>query len=235
VVNGRLSPALVKCWLNFLLPLPAYNPPVTEPDPPTQTEPGSTAATTPHAWRSPAAIAWFARVTLVFLTADLGLKYWAFNNVAGVPIRLEVGPRDMADDAVFMGRRDKTPKDKQSMKRADFLANVANLLEEMQVNLFERAKALRSDNTRTVDDRDEFEAFFKQPAVGENQPVPIHGGFALAHWCGDAEVENQINDDLGVTIRCIPNKGELPDCDERGTCIFTGQGSTKRGVFAKAY
>ncbi len=163
-----------------------------------------------------------------------GDKIWSWIK-KGVPVRLEVGPRDMADDAVFMGRRDKTPRDKQSMKRSEFIATVATLLEEMQGNLFERATALRSDNTRTIDDREDFEAFFAPPAVGENQPVPIHGGFALAHWCGDAQVEKQINDDLGVTIRCIPNEGELPECDEPGTCIFTGKPSAQRVVWAKAY
>lgn len=156
-----------------------------------------------------------------------GEKTWSWVK-KGVPIRLEVGPRDMANDAVFMARRDQSPKDKQAMPRQQFVAEVTKILDEMQQNLFERAKQMREDNTRVIDSKDDFYAYF----TPKNKEQPeVHGGFAMAHWCGDEAVADQIQSDLGVTIRCIPfDKGE-----GEGTCIFTGKPSAQRVVWAKAY
>ena len=156
-----------------------------------------------------------------------GEKVWGWIK-KGIPIRLEVGPRDMAEDSVFMGRRDKSPKDKASMKRAEFVANVASILDEMQKGLFERAKAMREEHTRAIDSKDDFYAYF----TPENGDDPgIHGGFALAHYNGDRAIEERIKGDLAVTVRCIP----LEDDEGPGTCIFTGEPSKQRVVWAKAY
>ncbi|MHC5114167.1 MAG: proline--tRNA ligase [Planctomycetota bacterium] len=161
-----------------------------------------------------------------------GEKVWSWIK-KGVPIRLEVGPRDMASDSVFMGRRDKAPKDKASVPRAELIATIADVLEEMQTNLLERARSLRQEHTRVIDSREEFEEFFRAPVAGDG-PTPIHGGFALAHWSGDPEVEEQVNDEMGVTIRCIPQE-PVDGADDAGTCPFSGQPSPRRVVWAKAY
>ena len=92
----------------------------------------------------------------------------------GVPLRLEIGPKDLAKDSVFMGRRD--TGEKKSITRAELLANVATLLEEIQTGLFQRAKQLRDAHIRSFTNLDEFKAWFKP----ENEERPeIHGGFAL--------------------------------------------------------
>jgi prolyl-tRNA synthetase len=159
-----------------------------------------------------------------------GDKIWSWIK-KGVPIRLEIGPRDVAADAVFVGRRDRGPKEKESMPRAAFVDGVVGMLDDMQATLLERARAFRETHTRVLDSREAFYEWFAAPASAGDGPTPAHAGFALAHWSGDAGVEKQINDDLGVTIRCIPIDGD----DEPGTCPFSGQPSRQRVVWAKAY
>jgi len=158
-----------------------------------------------------------------------GEKVWQWVR-KGVPVRLEIGPRDMEKDAVFAARRDRAPKDKQSIARGEFVASIATTLQSIQDGLFARAKAYRAENTRRIDSRDEFYAYFAAPKVPENAPTPIHGGFALTHFSGEVELEQKIKDELSVTVRCIPlEKGEP------GTCPFTGKPSAQRVVWAKSY
>jgi prolyl-tRNA synthetase len=174
-----------------------------------------------------------------------GDKTWQWVK-KGAPIRLEIGERDMADDSVFMARRDQDTKQKQAVKREDFLANVAEILQQIQDGLLEKAKAFRAEHTRIVNAKDKFYKFFTPPGTGNateeggDGAVPIHGGFALAHWNGDEAVADQVQKDLGVTIRCIPLEGELERCGfadaaGEGKCIFTGQPSKGRVVWAKSY
>jgi prolyl-tRNA synthetase len=92
----------------------------------------------------------------------------------------------------------------------------------MQKNLFDRANAFRAEKTRTIDSWDEFVAFFKEG----------RGGFALAHWDGTEETEQKINDELSVTIRCIPFDYEQSGS---GKCVVSGGSSKGRVVFAKSY
>ncbi len=154
-------------------------------------------------------------------------KMWGWVK-KGVPIRLEIGPRDIESGSVFVARRDKTRKERFSLPRGEFVAKVAGILQEIQDGLFERALAFREENTRRIDSKDEFYEFF----TPENRDKPeIHGGFALAHYNGRPEVERQIKDDLNVTVRCIPLEGDT----EPGRCIITGEPSPRRVVFAKAY
>ncbi|MEM1354605.1 MAG: proline--tRNA ligase [Planctomycetota bacterium] len=165
-----------------------------------------------------------------------GDKTWQWVK-KGAPIRLEIGQRDIAQDSVFMARRDQSPKDKQSIKRADLIADAADLLQSIQDGLLEKAKAFRAQHTRVVNARDKFYKFFT-PKQAE-QPE-IHGGFALAHWNGDEAIADQVQKDLGVTIRCIPLEGELErggfgEATGEGKCIFTGEPSRGRVVWAKAY
>ena len=158
-----------------------------------------------------------------------GEKVWQWVR-KGVPVRIEVGPRDMEKDSVFAARRDRAPKDKQSISRVEFVAEIATTLQSIQDTLFARAKACRTENTRRIDDRDEFYEFFAAPKVAENAPTPIHGGFALTHFSGEVELEQKIKDELSVTVRCIPlEKGEA------GRCPFTGKPSLQRVVWAKSY
>lgn len=159
-----------------------------------------------------------------------GDKNWEWIK-KGVPIRLEIGPRDIAQDAVSLARRDWPVREKRIIPRNQLVASVPNMLEEIQRTLFHRAHRFRKEHTHCIDSKDDFYAFFtpKNP----DQPE-IHGGFALTHWSGDPEVEEKIAEDLGVTIRCIPFASDLISL-EPGTCPFTGKPSPQRVVWAKAY
>ena len=153
-----------------------------------------------------------------------GEKKW-YHVKRGVPLRLEIGPRDIAENKVFVGRRDQ-PKS-TGMDRQELVANVINMLDEMQQGMFDRALQIRKDNTHEVNSLDEFKKFF----TPKNAKRPeIHGGFAYCHFVDCDEVE-QICKDLKVTIRCIPLEGN----EAKGTCIFTGQPSQGRAIFAKSY
>lgn len=145
----------------------------------------------------------------------------------GVPLRLEVGPRDVAKDSVFMGRRDLGPKEKTAMERTAFVASVSSILGDMQTNLYTRATAHRQEHTVQINSTDEFRDFF----TPKNTDKPeIHGGFAMAHW-NPAAMNHALLEQLKVTPRCIPLAGEK----EPGKCLFTGEPSTQRIVFAKSY
>jgi prolyl-tRNA synthetase len=160
-----------------------------------------------------------------------GEKSWSWIK-KGVPIRVEIGPRDIAQDSVFVARRDQPPSSKQSVPRATFIAGIAALLDEIQDNLLRRAREHQSAHTRIIDSKDEFYAFFTSgSSVGEDEREPAHGGFALSHWSGEPEVEAKIKADLSVTLRCIPLEGQA----EPGTCPFSGKPSPRRAVWAKAY
>jgi prolyl-tRNA synthetase len=152
---------------------------------------------------------------------NAGEKGWQWVK-KGIPLRVEIGPRDMESGAVFVARRDKSAKEKYGQPRAGFIAGVAGVLEEMQKNLFDKALAFRAENTREIDTWEEFISFFKEG----------RGGFALAHWDGTEETEQKINDELSVTIRCIPFDYESGGA---GKCVVSGHPSKGRVVFAKSY
>jgi len=158
-----------------------------------------------------------------------GEKVWHWVR-KGVPLRLEIGPRDMDKDAVFAARRDRAPKDKQSIARGEFVAQIAATLQSIQDGLLARATAFREQHTRRIDTRHEFYEFFTTQREEEGKPTPIHGGFALTHFSGEVELEQKIKDELSVTVRCIPLEKSEP-----GTCPFTGKPSPQRVVWAKAY
>jgi prolyl-tRNA synthetase len=162
-----------------------------------------------------------------------GDKAWSWIK-KGVPLRVEVGPRDIAQNCVFVARRDRPHKEKKSVARDEFVATIATVLGDIQSSLTERARVFREQNLRTIDDKNEFLAYFT-PDTKPGQPTPIHGGFALTHFAGDSELEESIKKEHGVTVRCIPNPGELPDSEAPGTCPFTGKPSERRLLWAKAY
>ena len=143
----------------------------------------------------------------------------------GVPLRVEVGPKDIAKNGVFVGRRDdgsNTPHN-----RDEFVANISQLLTSMQDNLFNRALEHRKQNTVTIDSLEEFKKYFTPK---DEEKPEAHGGFAMCHFVDEPEIEGILKD-LKVTVRCIPFEGN----EEAGKCIFTGKPSQKRGIFAKSY
>jgi prolyl-tRNA synthetase len=136
----------------------------------------------------------------------------------GVPVRIAIGSRDLEQNVVELARRD--TKQKQSVS-ADGLADyIENLLEEIQQNLFERARVYRDSHITEVNSWDEF------VEVLENK-----GGFVSAHWDGTPETETLIKEKTKATIRCIP----LDAKDETGVCILSGKPSQRRVLFAQAY
>jgi len=156
-----------------------------------------------------------------------GVKNWDWIK-KGVPIRVEIGPRDLEKNAVIVSRRDQPIKTKESMSIQEFVATVPEILTSIQQNLLDRAMKFRDENTRVIDSKKEFYDFFTPKNAAKPE---IHGGFALAHWNGSRELEEQIKNDLKVTIRVVP----FNDPSEAGKCIFTGEPSTQRVVWAKSY
>jgi prolyl-tRNA synthetase len=146
----------------------------------------------------------------------------------GIPLRVEIGSRDIAQNAVYVGRRDQAPNKKSSFSRDQFVAEITAILDEIQENLFQRALAFQKKHTVEIEDRKTFYEFF----TPENQNKPeIHGGFAISGWCGSDGCESKLKEDLTVTIRCIPFENEKV----KGRCICCGKQSGRQVVFAKAY
>ena len=156
-----------------------------------------------------------------------GVKNWEWIK-KGVPLRVEIGPRDLEKNAVEVSRRDQAVKTKESMPVEEFVARVPEILGSIQNSLYQRAKEFRDANTRVIESKKDFYDFFTPKNAAKPE---IHGGFALAHWNGSREVEEQIKNDLKVTIRVVP----LNDSPEPGKCIFTGEPSARRVVWAKSY
>ena len=148
-----------------------------------------------------------------------GEKKWQWVK-RGVPLLVEVGPRDIAGGEFKPLRRDVAGKG-EATSREKFIATVADTLTQIQQTLFDRAAAARDDATVNIDTWQEFERFFAEDAPG---------GFAHCHFVDTPEIEKKLKP-LKVTARCIP----IAAADEPGKCLFTGQPSARRGVFAKAY
>lgn len=145
----------------------------------------------------------------------------------GVPLRLEVGPRDVQGDSVFMGRRDRAPKDKAGIKRSELVGTLPQILDDMQQGLLRRAEAFKKEHTHEINSFKDFKDFFTPRDADKPE---IHGGFALAHWTPDPATLEKLKE-LKVTARCIPMEGDRSP----GTCIFSGKPSKQRIVFAKNY
>lgn len=146
-----------------------------------------------------------------------GFKF-AEHELKGVPVRLGIGNRDLEKGQVEVARRDTQEKSSQPL---DSIADhVEKLLEDIQHNLFTRAKAFRDERITKVDNMDDFKSVLDEK-----------GGFVLAHWDGTTETEKKIKDQTKATLRCIPLDGEL----ENGKCVLTGKDSKQRVLFARAY
>jgi len=136
----------------------------------------------------------------------------------GIPVRLALGPRDLAQNSIELARRDLKTKEVVSMDGLE--TRIKEMLDEIQSSLYNKAKTFLNQRTYTVDSWDEF------IDVLENKQ-----GFAYAHWDGTGETETKIKEMTKATIRCIPLENE----EESGSCILTGAPSTQRVLFAKSY
>lgn len=151
-----------------------------------------------------------------------GAKNWEWIK-KGVPIRLEMGPRDITSRSIAVCRRDQGAKAKEIVGKEEFLRNVTSELHEVQTSLLKRATDMRDANTKKLETMEEFKAYFAEGAPG---------GFALMHWAGSNEEEDQIAKEMKVTIRCVPLGDEYA---EEGKCFLTGKPSARRVIFARSY
>ncbi|HEV3220338.1 MAG TPA: His/Gly/Thr/Pro-type tRNA ligase C-terminal domain-containing protein, partial [Candidatus Acidoferrales bacterium] len=137
----------------------------------------------------------------------------------GVPVRIELGPKDLAANSAMLARRDRPGREGKSPASMDGIAaSVGKLLEEIHASLHAKALAFREAHTREPKDYAEF----KQA---------VESGFALAFWCGSAECEAKIKEETRATMRCIP----LEQKGGEGKCIFCGKTAKERAIFGKAY
>lgn len=156
-----------------------------------------------------------------------GEKNWEWIK-KGVPLRIEIGPREVESQTVALARRDKPHKEKHNLSKIELLDSVKGLLDEIQDNYFNQALAYRDQNLYThLKTLDELKQFFTPKNLEKPE---IHGGFVLAKWCGDEETE-KVLDELKVTIRCLP----LKQSGTEGKCILTGRPATLDAIFAKSY
>ncbi|MCS6789617.1 MAG: proline--tRNA ligase [Bacteroidia bacterium] len=145
---------------------------------------------------------------------------WKFNEweLKGVPLRFTIGPRDLAQGSVEVVRRHDGQKTTYS--QAETLAQAKRWLDQIQQELFQRAKHRIEQNTHRIDSYRTMQEILEEK-----------GGFILAHWDGTTETEVAIKEETGATIRCIP----LDSVEEEGKCIYTGRPSQRRVLFARAY
>lgn len=145
---------------------------------------------------------------------------WKFSEyeMKGVPLRIEIGPRDVKNNQVVLVRRDTGEKMVISQDALD--VKIGEVLEDIQRNMFTQARAFVEKNTREVHSFDEFK-----------ETIENKKGFVKANWCGSTECELAIKDETMATIRCIPFEGSEPD----GGCVHCGNRATKKVIFARSY
>jgi prolyl-tRNA synthetase len=145
---------------------------------------------------------------------------WKFNQweLKGVPVRIEIGPRDLKQDQVTLARRD--THEKTTAKQDEAVEAVENLLEKIQENLYSKAKKTLEEKTTTVQNYDEFKETLK-----------AKGGFIKAAWCGSPNCEAKIKDETGATIRLRPFEKETPTVP----CVYGGEKAEEVVYFARSY
>ena len=146
-----------------------------------------------------------------------GFKFAEYEMI-GIPVRIGIGARDLAEGKIEVARRD--TKEKSSVPTEGVAEYIQNLLEDIQQNLFNEAKAYRDEHITRVENFEEFQKILDEK-----------GGFVAAHWDGTGETEDKIKELTKATIRCIPIDNPLED----GVCILTGNPSKQRVLFARAY
>lgn len=156
-----------------------------------------------------------------------GDKTWEWIK-KGIPLRIEVGPRDLESNQLVYSRRDRSVKEKQSISLHSFVELASSFLDEIQSTYFQEALAYRDAQIYTsLKNFEELKLFF----TPKNEEKPeVHGGFVLAKWCGDPATEDLLKD-LKITIRCLP----LEQTGTEGTCIITGRPAYLDAIFAKSY
>jgi len=159
-------------------------------------------------------------LSVVFDDDDNRKPGWKFSEyeMKGVPVRLAMGPRDLENNTVEVARRDTLTKEFIPFEEVE--DRTVALMDIIQKNLFDKARDFRAEKTTSVDTWEDFRDVIKNK-----------GGFVLAHWDGSAETEERIKQKTKATIRCIPQDS----IEEEGKCIFSGNPSNRRVVFAKAY
>lgn len=145
-----------------------------------------------------------------------GFKF-ADYELKGVPVRLVIGPKDLEENTAEVMRRDTLEKETVSLD--GIVDYVANLLEDIQNNIYTKARNFRDSHIFEANSYDEFKELIEK------------GGFVLAHWDGTTETEERVKEETKATIRCIPLDGDTTP----GTCIFTGKPSERRVIFARNY
>ncbi len=146
-----------------------------------------------------------------------GYKYSEWE-LQGIPLRIEIGPRDVENNQVVIVRRD--TREKIFVPVIELRNKINNLLVVMQKEMLDKAKAMREEYTFMINDYNEFKIVIDEP-----------GGFLYSHWCGSVECERKVKDDTKATIRLIPFEKKK----EKGTCLVCGEKSEGRVVFGKAY
>lgn len=150
-----------------------------------------------------------------------GAKHFEWEQ-KGVPVRIEIGPRDVASGTCVVKRRDRGPKEKAQLGLDQVRGSIAGLMDEIQASLFARAKEFRTAHTVQADTYDAFKQALESDGIGN---------FVLAHWDGTPETEKRVKDETKATIRCIPLEGDK----EPGRCMVTGAPSAQRVVWARSY
>ncbi|MHA6484361.1 proline--tRNA ligase [Paenibacillus sp. strain BS8-2] len=145
---------------------------------------------------------------------------WKFNEyeMRGVPLRLELGPRDMENGVVVLVSR--ITGEKRIVQQENLVQEVQKMLDETQIEMYERAKSFRSSNSRSVETLDEMKAFLEEQR-----------GFVEAGWCGSAACEKQVKEETGATSRNIP----FEPATHKSTCLVCGDEAKHTVVFARAY
>jgi len=150
---------------------------------------------------------------------------WKFNDweMRGVPLRVELGPKDVAKQSAVLARRDRPGREgKVSASLADLPRTVENLLVEIQQSIHDKALAFRKSHTQDAENYEELKK-------------AVETGFAFSHWCGSAECEAKIKEETRATMRCIPLDQDNEKSAHGGKCVNCGKPAAERAIFARAY
>jgi len=158
-------------------------------------------------------------VSVKFDNRDTHKPGWKFAEyeLKGVPVRLALGNRDLENGTIEVARRD--TMEKEILQISDIGNKVVHLLDKIQENLYTKANSFREERTFTANNYDEFKKYIKM------------GGFVYAHWDGTSETEEKIKQETKSTVRCIPSDS----VEEEGVCVFSGNKSERKVLFAKSY
>ncbi len=156
-----------------------------------------------------------------------GEKQWHWIK-KGVPLRIEIGPKEVEKNQVCIAVRTKGHKDKLFLSIEELEHKLPQILDDMQRFMYEKASAFLKEHTREIHTKEEFAKFFTPKDLEKPE---IHGGFAKVYFVSDSALEKKLKEEFAVTIRCIP----FDQPREEGTCIFSGKKTRQQVIFAKSY